>query len=67
MRNGFKLLVLTVCFLTFLKFNTLAQCDQSTLVAVVWPRHGMALCPAGDHLVGIRVGIDNPPDTGEYG
>ena len=33
MRNGFKLLVLTVCFLTFLKFNTLAQCDQSTLVA----------------------------------
>ncbi|MDP4580064.1 MAG: TonB-dependent receptor [Saprospiraceae bacterium] len=33
MRNGFKLPVLTVCFLTFLKFNTLAQCDQSVLIA----------------------------------
>ena len=33
MRNGFKLPVLTVCFLTFLKFNALAQCDQSALVA----------------------------------
>jgi outer membrane receptor for ferrienterochelin and colicins len=33
MRNGLKLPVLTVCFLTFLKFNALAQCDQSTLFA----------------------------------
>ena len=33
MRNGFKLPVLTVCFLTFLKLNTLAQCDQSVLIA----------------------------------
>jgi outer membrane receptor for ferrienterochelin and colicins len=33
MRNGFKLPVLTVCFLTFLKFNALGQCDQSVLVA----------------------------------
>ncbi len=33
MRNGFKLPVLTVCFLTFLKFNALAQCDQYALVA----------------------------------
>lgn len=33
MCNGFKLPVLTICFLTFLKFNALAQCDQSALVA----------------------------------
>ena len=33
MCNGFKVYILTVCFLTFLQFNTLAQCDQSALVA----------------------------------
>ena len=32
MRYGLKLPFLTVCFLTFLKFNALAQCDQSALV-----------------------------------
>ncbi len=32
MCNGLKSLVLTFCFLTFLKFNVLAQCDQSVLV-----------------------------------
>ena len=33
MCNSLKLPFLTVCFLTFLKFNALAQCDQSALVA----------------------------------
>lgn len=33
MCNGLKLPFLTVCLLTFFKFNALAQCDQSALVA----------------------------------
>jgi outer membrane receptor protein involved in Fe transport len=33
MLNGFKSPFLIVCLLTFLKFNALAQCDQSALVS----------------------------------
>ena len=33
MCNGLKLPFLTVCLLAFFKFNALAQCDQSALVA----------------------------------